>query len=55
MPLALTVAQAKEWPNPHASAVDLLSEFSGTCVELTVKKIDTTVNNARHKEPVQFL
>lgn len=55
MPLALTMAQAKEWLNPHASAADLLSAFSGACVELSVKKIDTAVNNARYKGPVQFL
>lgn len=55
MPLALTMAKAKEWLNPHANAGELLSAFSGACVELTVKKIDAAVNNARYKGPVQFL
>lgn len=55
MPLALTMAQAKEWLNPHASAAELLSALDGACIELTVKKIDTAVNNARYKGPAQFL
>ena len=55
MPLALTLAQAKEWLNPHANAAELLSALGGASVEFTVRKIDAAVNNARNKEPVKFL
>jgi putative SOS response-associated peptidase YedK len=55
MPLALTMAQAKEWLNPYANVGELLSAFSGACIELTAKKIEASVNNARNKADAVFL
>ena len=55
MPLALTLDQAKEWLDPDAKAAELINHFSGSCVELSARKIDPAVNNARHKEDAVFI
>lgn len=54
MPLALTLAQAKEWLDPHAKVPELLSGLRGSCVELSFRRIDIAVNNARNKEDAVF-
>lgn len=55
MPLTLTPAEAGRWLDPYEGAEKLVHELAGHSLKLFPRKVSQKVNNARNKEPLEFV
>jgi putative SOS response-associated peptidase YedK len=53
MPLALSIEQANAWLDLSIPSPDLIHSLKGSCIDLRIQSVETSVNNARNKNDVQ--